>query len=136
MGVAISRTCRVGVDVSVDDSLQTRVAAVLLAAIDDAGFVLAGAGAIRAHGLTARPTYDVDLFASSTLSEPAFATAVQTGARALIDSGLQVTVVRSARCSPDYSLSRPAGKRSRSTSVSTGAKSRRSDLRWARCCHP
>lgn len=48
-----------------DDSLQTRVTIVVLAALDDAGFVLAGAGAIRAHGITARPTYDVDLFAST-----------------------------------------------------------------------
>lgn len=93
-----------------DDSLQTRVTAVLLTAIDEAGFVLAGAGAIRAHGITTRPTYDVDLFASSTLSEPAFATAVQTGMLALIDSGLQVTVVRSAPLFTRLLVESPGGE--------------------------
>lgn len=93
-----------------DDSFQTRVTVVLLAAIDDAGFVLAGAGAIRAHGLTARPTYDVDLFASSTLSEPAFAAAVRTGTLALINSGLRVTVARSVPLFARLLVESPSGE--------------------------
>lgn len=42
---------------------QRRVARLALeAAGEDAGFALAGAGAIREHGLSDRPTEDVDLF--------------------------------------------------------------------------
>lgn len=42
---------------------QRRVTRLLLAQLADAGFAVAGSGAIRDHVLTARPTEDVDLFA-------------------------------------------------------------------------
>ena len=92
-----------------DDSLQTRVTSVLLAAIEDEGFVLAGAGAIRAHGITERPTFDVDLFAAATLSEAAFAAAVRTGSQALVDIGHRVTVVRSASLFARLLVESPSG---------------------------
>ena len=48
---------------SKDQEEQRRIARLALdAAGDDAGFVLAGSGAIREHGLIDRPTEDVDLF--------------------------------------------------------------------------
>jgi len=47
-----------------DDSLQTRVTAVLLAAIDDAGFVLASAGAAAIEA-------QIEHFARATRDRPA-----------------------------------------------------------------
>lgn len=48
---------------STDREEQRRVTRLVLgAAGDDAGFALAGSGAIREHGLIDRPTEDVDLF--------------------------------------------------------------------------
>ena len=41
---------------------QRAITEIALAAVADRGFVLAGAGAIREHGLIDRPTEDVDLF--------------------------------------------------------------------------
>lgn len=68
----------------------------LLAAIGDAGFALAGAGAMRAHRLTSRPTYDVDLFAASTMNEADFGAAVVIAEQALVDAGYRVTRMRAA----------------------------------------
>lgn len=45
-----------------DTELQARITHLLLDVVADDGFALAGAGAIRAHGLTERPTHDIDLF--------------------------------------------------------------------------
>lgn len=46
-----------------DQEEQRRITRLALGAVgDDAGFVLAGSGAIREHGLIDRPTEDVDLF--------------------------------------------------------------------------
>lgn len=75
---------------------QSELASALLGVLGDLGFALAGAGAIRAHGLTARPTYDVDLFAVSTIDDQDFAAAVAAGERALSERGYGVTLVRSA----------------------------------------
>lgn len=93
-----------------DDSLQTRVTSLLLSAVGDDGFVLAGGGAIRAHGLTERPTFDVDLFAVATLSEPSFAAAVQTGTQALVDTNHRVTVMRSAPLFARLLVESPGGE--------------------------
>ncbi len=41
---------------------QRVITQLLLAVLQDAGFALAGSGAIREHGLTSRRTADVDLF--------------------------------------------------------------------------
>jgi hypothetical protein len=44
------------------DDLNARVATAALRAAADHGFALAGSNALIAHGLTQRPTLDVDLF--------------------------------------------------------------------------
>lgn len=59
------------------------------------GFALAGSGAIREHGLTSRPTEDVDLF-STGITEADFSQAVDDGVRALGSASCDVTVVRRA----------------------------------------
>ena len=56
---------------------QEQVTAVLLTAIGEFGFALAGAGAIRAHGLTDRPTQDIDLFGGPTLAADDLSLALQ-----------------------------------------------------------
>lgn len=76
------------------EDLQHDVARVLLAAIGEAGFVLAGAGAIRAHGLTDRPTHDVDLFTEPLISEVDFRRACVDGRRALLLAGYEVKIHR------------------------------------------
>lgn len=52
--------------------LQVRVTTLLLAQVAEAGFVLAGAGAIRQHGFTERPTQDVDLFTGPATTRDEF----------------------------------------------------------------
>lgn len=74
---------------------QRQVAALLLVAVGDAGFALAGSGAIREHGLTDRPTEDVDLFADSTTTTEQFQAALARGEQALRDAGYQVLRLRS-----------------------------------------
>ena len=81
--------------VSATEDYQRRITELLLDAIGDAGFALAGAGAIRAHGLTTRPTEDVDLFAVSTTSVDVFQAAIATSEAALVAHGYQVTRLRS-----------------------------------------
>lgn len=76
------------------DELQRSVTRLLLAALDGSGFVLAGAGAIRAHGLTDRPTEDIDLFAGPLISADDFAAAIGTAERALTEAGHDVTRLR------------------------------------------
>lgn len=79
--------------VSQDDLLE-RVTALLLEQLAANGFALAGAGAIREHGLTNRPTHDIDLFAQSTLTTEQFAAAVTRTRQVLTDHGLDVDLVR------------------------------------------
>jgi hypothetical protein len=67
---------------------QRHVATLLLQSIGPAGFALAGSGAIREHGITNRPTQDVDLFATSTTSPDAFSHALERAEQALHDAGL------------------------------------------------
>lgn len=45
--------------------IQREITSKVLAVCADRGFVLAGGGALREHGLTARPTEDIDLFTNS-----------------------------------------------------------------------
>lgn len=74
----------------VQAALQARVTGLLLDAVSDAGFVLAGAGAIRQWGLTDRPTEDVDLFAGHTTTAEQFRTALDAAEAALIEAGFEV----------------------------------------------
>lgn len=46
---------------------QRTVARIILQRIEEYGFALAGAGAIREHGLLNRPTEDIDLFTVSSV---------------------------------------------------------------------
>ncbi len=74
---------------------QRDVTALVLASIGAAGFALAGSGAIREHGLTHRPTEDVDLF--TTRQDPAaFLDATETVLQQLTDDGYVCEVVRRA----------------------------------------
>ncbi len=75
---------------------QRRVTALLLQAIGPAGFALAGSAAIREHGITNRPTQDVDLFAASTTSTDAFGRALELAEETLRDAGFSVTRARAA----------------------------------------
>jgi hypothetical protein len=75
---------------------QRRVTVLLLDAIGQAGFALAGSGAIREHGITNRPTQDVDLFALSTMSPEAFLREVEYAEQTLRDAGLSCTRSRTA----------------------------------------
>ena len=75
------------------EAMQRRVASIALAATLDAGFALAGSGAIREHGLTRRPTADVDLFTDQRDTE-AFGAAVADIAAQLESEGFAVEVAR------------------------------------------
>ena len=76
------------------EQFQRRITRHLLDALDGTGFALAGAGAIRAHGLTDRPTHDIDLFVRPQISGSAFRAAVTQGCTALSRSGCVVVVVQ------------------------------------------
>jgi Nucleotidyl transferase AbiEii toxin, Type IV TA system len=66
--------------------LHRQVAAIALAAAAEHGFALGGGNALLAHGLTMRPTQDVDLFTDREDGVEAAAAAVEA---ALAAAGLQ-----------------------------------------------
>lgn len=67
----------------------------ILGVIDADDFALAGSGAIREHGITDRPTRDVDLFTTNRPAE-AFSASVDRAIRVLSEAGYSVEVVRRA----------------------------------------
>lgn len=72
---------------------QLHVARLVLTAIDDHGFALAGSGAIRSHGIIDRATQDIDAF--RPYNHPTeFSHAVEAAITALERAGLQVEVTR------------------------------------------
>ena len=73
------------------EEFQRHITRQLLDALNGAGFALAGAGAIRAHGLTDRPTHDVDLFTQPLITGETFRAAVRRAGAALRDAGHEVT---------------------------------------------
>lgn len=75
--------------------VQRRVTRIALAGIADAGFALAGSGAVREHGVIERPTEDVDLF-TSTQDVEQFAAAVRRVVAVLRSSGFNVEESRRA----------------------------------------
>ena len=79
------------------DTLRTQrdVTRIALRALTDTGFALAGGSAVREHGITTRPTEDVDLFTSHPDAD-AFSAAVGMVIDALRDAGYQVTQTRTA----------------------------------------
>lgn len=78
-------------DSSVDFQLQ--VARVVLNALKDHGFALAGSGAIRNHGIISRATQDIDAF--RPYSHPtAFSQAVTDAITTLENAGFKVSMAR------------------------------------------
>lgn len=67
-------------------NLHRQVASIALAAAAAHGFALGGGNALLAHGLTTRPTHDVDLFTDQEHGVEAAAAAVEA---ALTSAGLQ-----------------------------------------------
>jgi hypothetical protein len=74
---------------------QRAAVKIMLGAIGDRHFALAGSAALREHGIVDRPTNDVDLFGFGISIED-FATAVDTAAAALGQQGYRVTPQRRA----------------------------------------
>jgi hypothetical protein len=95
-----------GGDAGVRAELQSRVTALLLGAVGDAGFVLAGAGAIRQHGLTDRPTEDVDLFTVPTTTAEQFGAALDAAETALRGAGFEVSRSRVSESFARFQLRR------------------------------
>lgn len=77
------------------DERQRRLTRDALRALAGTDFALAGAGAIREHGITARPTRDIDLFTAS-IDADRFAEAVDQLAQSLATDGYTVQAVRRA----------------------------------------
>lgn len=75
---------------------QRRVTRIALAGIAQAGFALAGSGALREHGVIERPTEDVDLF-TSTQDIEQFGAAVDQVTADLRTHGYDVEESRRAR---------------------------------------
>lgn len=74
-------------------SFQRQVATIALKASSSLGFVLAGGSALREHGMTDRPTEDVDLFTNN--ADPAdFSSAVMSVREALKHAGISSEVRR------------------------------------------
>ena len=74
---------------------QREVTRLLLSVIDDIGFALAGSGAIREHGVTTRPTEDVDLF-TTNIGAQRFDQAIELAVATLDGHGYRVVEVRRA----------------------------------------
>ncbi|MCT1544882.1 nucleotidyl transferase AbiEii/AbiGii toxin family protein [Kocuria rhizophila] len=87
---------------------QRRITRLALETISDHGFALAGSGAIREHGVTDRPTEDVDLFTTS-MDAAAFDQAVERVIRAWTDNGLDVSLTRQAPLYTQFSLTTTDG---------------------------
>lgn len=90
------------------EEYQREAARILLQAMAGRGFALAGSGAIREHGITQRPTADVDLFTADTAPE-AFAEAVGAGLDALRAKGYQVVVARRGEQFARFAATTPDG---------------------------
>lgn len=80
---------------SAETDAQREVTRIALAGIAGAGFALAGSGAIREHGVTDRPTEDVDLFTPSQ-DAAEFGRAVERVVADLRSTGFEVEEVRRA----------------------------------------
>lgn len=76
-----------------DEQMQRDVASIALGSAGSAGFALAGSGAIREHGLTHRPTADIDLFTVMG-AQDRFASTVDEVVDRLRESGYGVEVPR------------------------------------------
>lgn len=90
------------------DDQQRRLTRDALNALAGTDFALAGAGAIREHGITDRPTQDVDLFTASVDADR-FAPAVDRLCSFLRGAGYAVEVVRRAATCARLQVSGPDG---------------------------
>lgn len=88
--------------------LQRSVTRTALAGIAEAGFVLAGSGAIREHRILLRPTEDIDLFTTSEHLEH-FAGAVEQVIADLREQDLTVEEIRRAAHFARLRVSAPDG---------------------------
>jgi len=88
---------------------QREVTRLLLSVVDGAGFALAGSGAIREHGVTSRPTEDVDLF-TSVVGVESFGLAVERGVATLQEHGYRVVQVRRADQFARLDVTAPDGR--------------------------
>lgn len=75
---------------------QREIARVALKALEPYGFALAGSGSIREHGLTDRPTEDIDLFTVMKY-ESSFSDAVTAATNAISELDLQASVIRQSK---------------------------------------
>ena len=89
-----------------DASEQRRIARIALeAAGPEAGFALAGSGAIREHGFIDRPTEDVDLFTIQS-AQHEFASALERVVAALREAGYDLQIREQRPCFSRLVLSR------------------------------
>lgn len=89
-----------------DASEQRRITRIALeAAGPEAGFALAGSGAIREHGFIDRPTEDVDLFTTQS-AQHKFAPALERVVAALQEAGYDVEIREQHPCFSRLVLSR------------------------------
>ncbi|HIW77335.1 MULTISPECIES: nucleotidyl transferase AbiEii/AbiGii toxin family protein [Gordonibacter] len=79
--------------------MQRTLAHEALSVLSPYGFVLAGSGAIREHGLIERPTEDIDLFCAVTAEDNQFETAVTILTKHLEECGYHI---REHQRSPHY----------------------------------
>ena len=87
-------------------SEQRRIARIALEATGpEAGFALAGSGAIREHGFIDRPTEDVDLFTIQS-AQHEFASALERVVAALREAGYDVQIREQRPCFSRLVLSR------------------------------
>jgi hypothetical protein len=87
---------------------QRDVTRLLLRVVDDAGFALAGSGAIREHGVSARPTEDVDLF-TTNVDAQRFDQAIDQGVATLHEHGYRVVEHRRAEQYVRLNVTAPDG---------------------------
>ena len=80
---------------SLGSDAQREVTRIALIGVKEAGFVLAGSGAIREHGIIERPTEDVDLFTADP-DPAAFGRAVDRVVRDVRRAGYAVEMERRA----------------------------------------
>lgn len=94
------------------DPFQNDVTRIALDALKGTGFVLAGSGAIREHGLISRPTEDVDIFGSTEcMDDPErFEQAATTLMRALDDHGYSIETRRAGGFFREYVIKGPNGQ--------------------------
>ena len=99
---------------------QRQLIACALEVLADADFALAGSGAIREHGMTQRPTNDIDLF---TVMHAAtrFPNAVDSLIEHLAAHNYDVTVERATPSFAQLSVTPQTGHHSALISPSTGA---------------